>query len=186
MGSQNITAHKHEVTTSPVEAPAMEAHRLIASVRFEEDNCVIFGGNPDEPGAHYWKVLNCCSRLQEVSEEPLEPGDVFKLGRVKFKVVSLSCASRSSEPLEVEETQCAVEPEVQCRVCFGDESSTVDPLVSVCKCRGTLQFIHLSCLKHIILSRSSSFTHHSSSTYTWLDINCRVVGSSRRRLRLLT
>jgi hypothetical protein len=156
MSSQNITANQFEIRTSPLDAPTMESHRLIASIRYEEDNCVIFRGDLDEPGAHYWKVLNSCNRLQEVSEEPLEPGDVFKLGRVKFKVVSLSCASHPSELPEVGETKCAVEPGVQCRVCFGEESSTVDPLMSVCNCRGSLEFIHLSCLKHIIASRSSS------------------------------
>ncbi len=34
-----------------------------------------------------------------------------------------------------------------CRICFCTESDHVNPLISPCKCSGTMKYIHLLCLK---------------------------------------
>ena len=30
-----------------------------------------------------------------------------------------------------------------CRICLGEENETIDPLISPCKCAGTMSHIHL-------------------------------------------
>ncbi len=34
-----------------------------------------------------------------------------------------------------------------CRVCFRQNSSVRDPLINLCKCSGTVKYIHYNCLK---------------------------------------
>ena len=43
--------------------------------------------------------------------------------------------------------------EASCRFCFKSEIRVDDPLISVCNCRGTLRFVHTSCLEYWIKSK---------------------------------
>lgn len=43
----------------------------------------------------------------------------------------------------------------QCRICYL-ELSEDDPLLSVCKCLGSVRYIHFSCLQSWAISRSST------------------------------
>ena len=44
---------------------------------------------------------------------------------------------------------------VFCRVCFSPESDIKNPLISPCKCTGTMTFIHYLCLKNCLKNRIS-------------------------------
>ncbi|XP_051273219.1 uncharacterized protein LOC127373131 [Dicentrarchus labrax] len=48
------------------------------------------------------------------------------------------------------------EDEDQCRICHGGDSSPTNPLISPCLCSGSLQFIHLDCLKRWIQTKLES------------------------------
>ncbi|KAF3853866.1 hypothetical protein F7725_014554 [Dissostichus mawsoni] len=45
------------------------------------------------------------------------------------------------------------EEEDQCRICHGVNTSPENPLVSPCKCRGSVHYLHLDCLKQWTRSR---------------------------------
>ena len=34
-----------------------------------------------------------------------------------------------------------------CRICFEGSNDMINPLVSLCKCMGTVKYIHFECLK---------------------------------------
>ena len=34
-----------------------------------------------------------------------------------------------------------------CRICFSDDSEKENPLISPCKCSGSMQYVHLNCLR---------------------------------------
>lgn len=34
-----------------------------------------------------------------------------------------------------------------CRICFAENNTSENPLISVCKCAGSLKYIHLECLR---------------------------------------
>jgi hypothetical protein len=34
-----------------------------------------------------------------------------------------------------------------CRICFSDDSDKENPLISPCKCSGSMQYVHLNCLR---------------------------------------
>lgn len=67
-----------------------------------------------------------------------------------------------------------------CRVCFRKESDVKDPLISPCKCSGTMSFIHVNCLKSCIKSKMTSkhFIDEEKFTeaicYYWNSLNCDI------------
>lgn len=42
-----------------------------------------------------------------------------------------------------------------CRICLGEENESTDPLISPCKCAGTMSHIHLECLREWLNSKRS-------------------------------
>jgi E3 ubiquitin-protein ligase DOA10 len=40
-----------------------------------------------------------------------------------------------------------------CRYCLGNESSESDPMLSVCKCTGSVRSLHLGCLRDWVNSK---------------------------------
>ena len=47
----------------------------------------------------------------------------------------------------MKETQETQQQEEHCRYCFKNSFSEVDPLLSLCKCAGSVKYIHLGCLR---------------------------------------
>jgi E3 ubiquitin-protein ligase DOA10 len=37
--------------------------------------------------------------------------------------------------------------EISCRFCMGEENSIENPMITPCKCSGTMKFIHIECLR---------------------------------------
>jgi hypothetical protein len=37
---------------------------------------------------------------------------------------------------------------IQCKICWSDEQSSENPLLSSCKCDGSVRYIHFNCLKY--------------------------------------
>lgn len=67
-----------------------------------------------------------------------------------------------------------------CRVCFRKESDIKDPLVSPCKCSGTMSYIHVNCLKSCLKSKMSSKHYVDEEKFTegicfyWNSLNCDI------------
>ncbi|XP_041829627.1 E3 ubiquitin-protein ligase MARCHF7-like [Melanotaenia boesemani] len=83
---------------------------------------------------------------------------------------------RSSDTLPVEE--------IKCRYCHCSETSPDNPLLSPCKCSGSMQFVHFDCLKQWLRVKiqSGSFLHNAQTcevcksnllldpdTFDWID-----------------
>lgn len=60
-------------------------------------------------------------------------------------------------------------PLKSCRICFCDDNQ-LDMLSNVCGCRGSLAYVHRSCIKEWILS-STDFTYSTAREET---IHCRT------------
>ena len=62
---------------------------------------------------------------------------------------------KNQEKLRLELQQrakLAIEGKV-CRICLGEEEDKADPLISPCKCAGTMSHIHLECLREWLNSK---------------------------------
>jgi len=102
----------------------------------------------------------------------LVEGDIIKLGRFKFRVRQMvSSATGGQQPelrLDDSGAYCCANPErlsvmgengqtelsqTLCRICLLEGPAEDDPLVSPCQCKGSIEFVHLGCLRHWIKGR---------------------------------
>ena len=104
-------------------------------------------------------------------------GDVLKLGRTKFRVKQLHTADGGSSLKELlrfdESDDSEVEGEtVPCRVCLRESQSSVNPLVSPCRCAGTMKYIHLKCLQRALRAKITTRSTESSVSFEWVGLAC--------------
>ena len=61
----------------------------------------------------------------------------------QFKFLKLKSSNSYNKNISHEEKK-----ENFCRICYGEEDDSENPLVQPCTCHGSLKYIHLNCLKH--------------------------------------
>ena len=61
-----------------------------------------------------------------------------------------------------------------CRICLGEENDSADPLISPCKCAGTMSHIHLECLREWLNSKKTIKTGEYVMTYCWKSLECEL------------
>jgi pSer/pThr/pTyr-binding forkhead associated (FHA) protein len=61
-----------------------------------------------------------------------------------------------------------------CRICLGEENEGVDPLISPCKCAGTMSHIHLECLREWLNSKRTMKEGPVVTTYCWKNLQCEL------------
>ena len=74
-----------------------------------------------------------------------------------------------------------VQPEVGrtsenlCKICLSGESDEInDPMLSPCKCSGSVRYIHLQCLQSWIKSRLNVEQSKSIMTIFWKNLHCEL------------
>ena len=65
-----------------------------------------------------------------------------------------------------------------CKFCFGEKSTMDNPLFSVCKCKGTMKFVHLLCLKSWIKTKLLTKTAPTLRSYLWKSFDCEICKST--------
>lgn len=102
----------------------------------------------------------------------LRQGDYFKLGKSLFKVVKISMQGEieASEKTIEEPTVC----ENSCRICFCSSETILNPLISLCKCIGTMKLIHLKCLQHWLIAKSFKKVNTFCVSYFWTSTECDI------------
>ena len=101
----------------------------------------------------------------------LEPGDIIKLGRMEYVVIEAKdkngkVTAATGDPAKVnisflkikdwfEKTlePITVDRNPTCKICLFETIKEDDPFITPCKCKGTCEFVHFSCLKEWIDSR---------------------------------
>ena len=82
----------------------------------------------------------------------LKEDDIFKIGRLFYKVKELNSNTIKNEATDLFETN--LHDEKSCRICFSGSESPTNPLVSLCSCTGSMKYTHLTCLQKWILSKA--------------------------------
>jgi hypothetical protein len=143
-----------------------------------------------------WLVV---SKARKPNEYRLSEGDVVKLGRVKLRVRELSANLKAPDRIEAEilisdqlhlgglnsfDNQRPLYQhkvmdvsglaDAPCRVCYSDLSTLEDPLVSICKCDGSLKYIHLHCLQTWISTKARVSRNPSYLSYEWQGLACEI------------
>ena len=62
-----------------------------------------------------------------------------------------------------------------CRICLGEEDdSMLNPLLSPCKCTGSMGLIHVECLKEWLKGKKIQRIGETVSTYFWKNLECEL------------
>jgi len=113
----------------------------------------------------------------------LAEGDVMKLGRFKFRVrqlVASACGGQQPElRLDDSGAMCAGDKEAKdlsatlCRICLLEGPGEDDPLITPCQCKGTIEYVHLGCLRHWIRGRLN-LSDQPSGSYFYRPLACEL------------
>ena len=124
-----------------------------------------------------WFIFKKNKKILEKSNKYiLKEGDIFKLGRIIFRVKDINL-NKSKEKYNSDDDYLVKNILTEktnniennknninlfkikknkniCRICYGDEDEENNPLIQPCSCSGTMKFIHYECLKHWIETQS--------------------------------
>jgi len=122
------------------------------------DRVQINEGNFIKIGNIEFTVKKICSSYADLEEENsqtlTEIGSQSILQRSDSnKFLKNSKCLYKNESVESIGLGTSIEREL-CRVCFNHNSTKSNPLLSLCKCSGSIKFIHYQCLKAWVQSRS--------------------------------
>ena len=111
----------------------------------------------------------------------LGEGDVIRFGRCRFRIKELKntaakggegfsltdmLSPREEESDEEEQTESARTFILPCRICLSEVFEPENPLISPCKCGGTMKFIHLKCLQHCLMSKLTTKSSESVLSFS--------------------
>jgi len=136
------------------------------------------------PQAASSKKLWVVVRDLATSGHKLSEGDVIKLGRFKFRVKQMVGAdiSPAQPELFMDDTgsSCVIEPDHEnelsstlCRICLLEGSSDEDPLIRPCRCRGSIEYVHLGCLRHWVKGRLN-LADNPEGSYFYRPLPCEL------------
>ncbi|CAD8151914.1 unnamed protein product [Paramecium pentaurelia] len=113
--------------------------------------------------------------VRSVNKYPLNVNDIFRLGKMTFRISSLSF-NPDKEPEVLNHSKA--DSNEQCRICLGNTQSS-NPLLNPCKCSGSLKYIHLECMKRWLKEfTSASRSSEKSETYLWNQLKCEICKES--------
>jgi hypothetical protein len=61
-----------------------------------------------------------------------------------------------------------------CRICLSEDTGDLNPLISPCKCAGTMKMIHIDCLREWLNSKCTIKSNESVKTYCWKAMECEL------------
>ena len=100
--------------------------------------------------------------------------DILRLGRIKLKAKFVESPDENPRLLDSAIAQELLTEVEACRICLHDHNSLEDPLLSPCKCIGSMGFVHASCLKEWLKSKVSTRFSMKATSYYWKDISCEL------------
>jgi hypothetical protein len=116
----------------------------------------------------------------------IREGDIFKMGRITIKVRELAIDDKacmnndgivvlSEKQKELnDKTETKSISETLCRICFRTEDTIEDPLFSPCKCAGSMEYIHFSCLKEWLKNKLVSKETSHSYSFLLRNLECEL------------
>jgi hypothetical protein len=145
-----------------------------------EGNFWVDKAAPSSNSKKLWLVV----RDLASSGHRLQEGDVMKLGRFKFRVRQLVASSCGGAQPELRLDDCGVcwappsgskeLDQTLCRICLlegpGDDD---DPLIHPCQCKGSIEYVHLGCLRHWIRGRLN-LSDSPGGSYFYRPLSCEL------------
>lgn len=171
-------AHKCAFTFE--ETPEGAEPLLLLSTRNGKVSSEEFSVRPGTVGEKLWLIVKEANRHRGVR---LVEGDIVKLGRVLYRVKQLGTEGGMKPtfpslslavPVEICDQKQAGEANLVCRICLGDTQTEENPMISPCKCSGTMKFIHIDCLQEWLKSRLNCHESGAAVSYFWQTLDCEL------------
>jgi hypothetical protein len=94
---------------------------------------------------------------------------------VKFPLANNLNLSATNDDLVIDNEKIVNNKEnVQCRICFLNDSDVSDPLITPCKCSGSMKYIHYKCLKECISVKTTKKSSDNYLFYNWKSYECEI------------
>lgn len=132
-----------------------------------------------------WLVVKCLKNKNGINGYFLGEGDVIRIGRCRFRIKELKntvinglenfslCDMLSGNQDESDEhTESARSFVLPCRICLSEVFEPENPLISPCKCGGTMKYIHLKCLQHCLMSKLTTKSSDCVLSFSWKKLGC--------------
>jgi len=125
---------------------------LYAQLRGRISSLEVANGPPAANPKKWWLAV----RGFPMGFHTLSEGDLIKIGRSKFRVRELSMGPTAvghekawnySHAFQCTSV-CDEDANNMCRICLSEGSEHDDPLVAPCRCKGTIECVHIGCLQH--------------------------------------
>ena len=107
----------------------------------------------------------------------LSEGDLVRLGKINLRVQSISNPECEKE-VSGDEFEGSNAGENTCRVCFRTHTNIIDPLLSICKCSGSMGLTHLKCMQRWLLSKAITKNNVNCVSYCWRSLCCDICKES--------
>jgi len=112
----------------------------------------------------------------------LKKNDIIKLGRIKFWVKDMNICDgeftttyETFRPfMDIENTN--ITSESICRICLYSSTDEINPMISLCKCKGTMDTMHLNCLQKWLQHKSTTkeIAGKPGVSYVTKSFNCEI------------
>lgn len=112
-------------------------------------------------------------------------GDVIRLGRMKFRVKEIQGVVQDLNDPNFKladlvnlrmNTDLSEENgftfKLPCRICLSEMYVNENPLISPCKCMGTMKYIHLNCLQMCLKSKINTRSSEFALSFSWKTMSC--------------
>mmetsp|Transcript_60588 Transcript_60588/g.159301 ORF Transcript_60588/g.159301 Transcript_60588/m.159301 type:complete len:389 (-) Transcript_60588:216-1382(-) len=164
---------------TPPPSPAGGAEQLLKLVQ-KDGTFWVDKGVPSSSSRKLWLVV----RDLPTAGHKLSEGDVIKLGRFKFRarqLVTSTCEDTQPE-LRLDDTGafCSADPatmdelrNTNCRICLLEGSTEEDPLIRPCQCKGSVEYVHLGCLRQWVKQRLN-LSDAPGGSYYYRPLPCEL------------
>jgi hypothetical protein len=122
------------------------------------------------------------TQFQSNFQYMLKTNDIIKLGRIKFVIRDMNIIGKTVEKTSeifkhyiesqnIENTEANI-----CRICLQSSAEDQNPMISICKCKGSMNLIHLKCLKSWIGHKLTvkEITKKMGISYIVKSYNCEI------------
>jgi len=137
-----------------------------------------------------WQSIKSSNNIPEKKSKHtfiLKIGSIIRLGRVKYKIQDIHIANQElenkiereaiseEEPIDFKNCEIGSDKSTDsCRVCLSESSLKENPLISLCKCNGSLKYIHLECLREWISQKQFNRDLNYIGYYVWRNLKCEI------------
>jgi len=133
-----------------------------------------------------WVMIRNLRAYGMLEKYKLKRGDIVKLGKIHLKVKDyriedtldesdyISCEAEDG-PADLK--ICSDLPKDEndvCRICFSAEDKKLNPLLAICKCTGSMKFIHFNCLVSWVNEKLEIKRKEYIDEYYWRVLECEI------------